>query len=98
MGKVLSVRINKSLEETIKRYSEEKKKEQSDIIRDLINNGSIYLAIKGYAKGKYSIGRAAYLANLPLSEFMDLIMDLGIKSKISKEELLEGYENLKEFF
>ncbi|MCK4380307.1 MAG: UPF0175 family protein [Candidatus Lokiarchaeota archaeon] len=98
MGKVLSVRINKSLEETIKRYSEEKKKEQSDIIRDLINNGSIYLAIKGYAKGKYSIGRAAYLANLPLSEFMDLIMDLGIKSKISKEDLLEGYENLKEFF
>ncbi len=98
MGKVLSVRINKSLEETIKRYSEEKKKEQSDIIRDLINNGSIYLAIKGYAKGKYSIGRAAYLANLPLSEFMDLIMDLGIKSKISKEDLLEGYENLKKIF
>lgn len=98
MGKVLSVRINKSLEETIKRYSEEKKKEQSDIIRDLINNGSIYLAIKGYAKGKYSIGRAAYLANLPLSEFMDLIMDLGIKSKISKEDLFEGYENLKKIF
>jgi len=98
MGKVLSVRINKSLEETIKRYSKEKKKEQSDIIRDLINNGSIYLAIKGYAKGKYSIGRAAYLANLPLSEFMDLIMDLGIKSKISKEDLLEGYENLKKIF
>ena len=98
MGKVLSVRINKNLEEIIKRYSEEKKKEQSDIIRDLINNGSLYLAIKGYAKGKYSIGKAAYLANLPLSEFMDLIMDLGIKSKINKEDLLEGYENLKEFF
>ena len=98
MGKVISFRINRSLEETIKRYSEEKKKEQSDLIRDLINNGSIYLAIKGYAKGKYSIGKAAYLSNLPLSEFMDLIMELGIKSKISKEDLLEGYENLKEFF
>lgn len=98
MGKVLSVRINKNLEEIIKRYSEEKKKEQSDIIRDLINNGSLYLAIKGYATGKYSIGKATYLANLPLSEFMDLIMDLGIKSKISNEDLLEGYENLKEFF
>ena len=98
MGKVLSVRINKNLEEIIKRYSEEKKKEQSDIIRDLINNGSLYLAIKGYATGKYSIGKAAYLTNLPLSEFMDLIMDLGIKSKISNEDLLEGYENLKEFF
>ena len=86
------------MEETIKRYSKERKEEQSDVIRDLINNGSIYLAIKGYAKGEYSIGKAVYLANLPLSEFMDLIMDIGIKSKISKEDLLEGYENLKEFF
>jgi predicted HTH domain antitoxin len=98
MGKVISVRINRSLEEIIKRFSEEKKEDQSELIRDLINNGSIYLAIKGYVKGKYSVGKAAYLANLPLSEFMDLIMDLGIKSKISKEDLLEGYENLKEFF
>ncbi len=98
MGRVISVRINESLEEIIKRYSEIKKAEQSDLIRDLITNGSIYLAIKGYAKGKYSIGKAAYLANIPLSEFMDLIIDLGIKSKISKEDLLEGYENLKKIF
>ncbi|MBD3226613.1 MAG: hypothetical protein GF329_00360 [Candidatus Lokiarchaeota archaeon] len=54
--------------------------------------------MKGYAKGKYSIGKAAYLSNLPLSEFMDIIMDLGIKSKITREDLLEGYENLKKFF
>ena len=60
MGKVISVRINKHIEERIRRYSEEKKTEQSDIVRDLIDNGSIYLAIKGYAKGKYSIGKAAY--------------------------------------
>ena len=98
MGKVISVRINENLEEVIKRYSKERKADQSDIIRDLINNGSIYLAIKGYAKGEYSIGKAAYLANLPLSEFMDLIMDIGIKSKISKEDLLEGFENIKKFF
>ena len=97
MGKIISVRINKNMEEIVKRYSEEKKTEQSEIIRELINNGSIYLAIKGYTKGKYSIGKAAYLANLPLSEFMDLITDLGIKSKISKEDLLEGYDNLKNF-
>ena len=95
MEKVISVRINDKLEEIIKRHSEERKEEQSDVIRDLINNGSLYLAIKGYAKGEYSIGKAAYLANLPLSEFMDLIMDIGIKSNISKEDLLEGYEDLE---
>jgi len=100
MGKVISVRINKNLEEIVKRYSKEKEADtdQSEIIRDLINNGSLYLAIKGYATGKYSIGKAAYLSNLPLSEFMDLIMEFGIKSKISKEDLLEGYENLKRIF
>jgi len=27
---------------------------------------------------------------------MDLIMDLGIKSKISREDMLKGYEYLKE--
>ena len=95
MGKVISVRINKRLEEIITKFSEEQQHEQSEIIRDLIKNGSVYLAIKGYAKGKYSIGKAANLANIPLSELMDLISDLGIKSKISKAEILKGYENLK---
>ena len=100
MGKVISVRINKNLEEIVKRYSKEREvdTDRSEIIRDLINNGSLYLAIKGYATGKYSIGKAAYLSNYPLSEFMDLIMEFGIKSKISKEDLLEGYENLKRIF
>jgi len=98
MGKVISVRIDKNLEEVIERYANEKKAEQSDVIRDLINSGSLYLAISGYAKGIYSVGKAAYLANLPLSEFMDLLMELGIPSKIEKEDILEGYENLKELF
>jgi predicted HTH domain antitoxin len=97
MGKVISVRINKRLEEVINKFSVEKQREQSDIIRELIENGSIFLAIEGYTKGKYSIGKAANLANIPLSEFMDLITELGIKSKISEEEILEGYENLKKF-
>ncbi|HEY0090825.1 MAG TPA: UPF0175 family protein [Candidatus Lokiarchaeia archaeon] len=98
MGKVISVRIDKNLEKIIQKFSTEYKADQSDIIRDLLTNGGIYLAIKGYVKGKYSIGKAANLANLPLSEFMELIMELGIKSKIGLEEGLEGYENLKKYF
>ncbi|MHA1131071.1 MAG: UPF0175 family protein [Candidatus Helarchaeota archaeon] len=97
MGKVISVRINKWLEDVINKFSQEEHQEQSDIIRELIKNGSIYLAIKGYAKGKYSIGKAADLAHIPLSEFMDLVSDLGIISKIGVDDVLEGYENLKKF-
>ena len=94
MGKVISVRINKNLEEILNKFSEEQKNEQSEIIRDLIKNGGIFLAIKGFVEGKYSIGKAANLIEMPLSEFMDIIANLGIKSKINIEDVLEGYENL----
>ncbi len=94
MGKVISVRINKSLEEVLNKISKEQNNEQSEVIRDLIKNGSIFLAIKGFVEGKYSIGKAANLVEMPLSEFMDIIANLGIKSKINIEDVLEGYENL----
>ena len=95
MGKVISIRIDKWIEEIISRFSEEEHIEKSDTIRELIKNGSIYLAVKGYAKGRYSIGKAANLANLPLSEFMDLVTELGIASKIEIEDVLQGYDNLR---
>jgi predicted HTH domain antitoxin len=95
MGKVISVRIDKKLEEVIKKFSLQEQNEQSEIIRDLINGGSIFLAIKGYTKGRYSLSKAAYLANIPLSEFIDILTELGIKSNINVDEIIEGYENLK---
>lgn len=98
MGRVISVRLNKYLEEIIERFSEERKEEQSDLVRDLIKNGGIYMAIKIYAKGKISIGKAAFLANMPISEFVDLLSELEIKSKISREDLLDDYEKLKNIF
>ncbi len=98
MGKVISVRIDKDLEDIINNFSKERHIEQSEVVRDLINSGSLYLAIKGYASGKYSIGKAAHLVKLPLSEFIDILSELGIKSKIDREDLLEGYENLKKYF
>ena len=95
MGRVISVRINQKLEEIIKNFAKEQKNEQSEVIRDLIQNGSIFLAIKGYAEGKFSIGKAASLIDVPLSELMDIITDLGIKAEIGIEDVAEGFENLK---
>jgi len=94
MGKVISVRINKKLEEILENFSKEYNHEQSEVIRDLIQNGSIFLAIKSYVEGKISVGKAAGLINMPLSEFMDILSELGIKAKIEIEDILEGFENL----
>jgi predicted HTH domain antitoxin len=60
------------------------------IMNDRINKGDIFVAIKGYAEGRYSEEKAASLASVPLSEFMDLVMSLGIKSKTDVDDMLDG--------
>jgi predicted HTH domain antitoxin len=90
MLNVISIRINRHLEQLIELHAREARLDQSDIVRDLINKGGIFVAIKGYAEGKYSVEKAASLASIPLSEFMDLLMSLGIKSKTDVDDMLDG--------
>ena len=97
MTKVLSVRINKKLEDIIEKFTSEEQEEQSDVIRDLITSGSIFKAMMSYIKGTYSIGKAAYLAGITISEFMDLLSELGIKSNIGIDDILESNENLAKY-
>ena len=47
-------------------------------------------AISKYKEGKISIGKAAEIANLPLSEIMDLFADLGVESNLTVEDYLAG--------
>jgi predicted HTH domain antitoxin len=91
---VISLRINKYLEDLIQMHAREAQLDQSDVIRDLINKGGIFVAIKGHADGKYSVEKAASLANIPLSEFMDLLMGLGIRSKLDIDDMLNATEYL----
>jgi predicted HTH domain antitoxin len=60
------------------------------IMNNWMNKTSPFVAIKGYAEGKYSVEKAASLASIPLSEFMDLVMSLGIKSRIDVDDMLDG--------
>jgi predicted HTH domain antitoxin len=36
------------------------------------------------------VEKAASLASIPLSEFMDMLMGLGIKSKTDVDDMLDG--------
>jgi predicted HTH domain antitoxin len=58
--------------------------------------GGVMLAIRRYEEGKYSLGKAAEIAGVSLSEFMDMLSEFGIKSRISYEDYLKGFENLRE--
>ena len=90
MDNVLTVRLPKEDLEAVKQISIKTKKDKSTTIRELVEYGKIYFAIHEYREGKLSIGKAAEIAGLTLSEMMDLLAELGIKSNMELEDYLEG--------
>ena len=70
--------------------------EKSKVLEELMELGRMMFALRRYEEGKLSLGKAAEIAGMSLSEFMDLLSEFGIKSRISYEDYLEGFDNLKE--
>lgn len=98
MTKVVTVRLPGEDVKLVEQLAKWGKKDKSTAIRELVEYGKIYLAIKLYKEGKISIGRAAEIANLSISETMDLFVELGIKSNIDVEDYLEGLKYARELF
>ena len=94
MTEIISVRINKRLGDLIRKHIQESQLDQSEEIRELIKNGALFVAIQGYSSGKYSIEKAASLTGMGLSEFIDLIASLGIKSRLSINDMLDQSDYL----
>jgi len=90
MENVLTVRLPKEDLEIVNQISIKNKKDRSTTIRELVEQGKIYFAITQYKEGKISIGKAAEIAGLNISEMIDLLEKLGIESNIELEDYLEG--------
>ena len=95
MKSVITIRVPKDDLEDINLLSKESKKDKSTVIRELIHLGKIYLAIEQYQEGKISIGKAAKLSDLSISETMDLFVKFGVKNNLTREDYLKGYRNIK---
>lgn len=89
MTEIISVRINKRLGDLIRKHIQESQLDQSEEIRELIKNGTLFVAIQGYSTGKYSVEKAASLTNMALSEFIDLLSNLGIKSHLTLNDIID---------
>jgi len=98
MGEVLTIRFRKEDMAFIEKRAREGSTGKSAVLRELFKFGKIFLAIRSYGEGKVSIGKAAELAGMPLSGFMDLLSELKIPTTVSLEDVLEGYEHLKSAF
>ena len=58
----------------------------------------MYCILKEYKEGKVSIGKAAEELDISISELIDLLADLGIKSPITYEDYLEGEKYVEGLF
>ena len=81
-----------------KNLSEKEDKDISFAARQLINYGWTYFVLKQYKECKISIEKAAKELNLTITEIIELLSELGIKSPLTYEEYLEGYKSLKNVF
>lgn len=96
---VVSVR----LEEEILRYAEQKAKEEkipkSAALRKLLALGLEYdklrKAIELYRDRKVSLGKAAEIAGIPVTQMMDWAVRFGVKGNVTLEDYRAGLEHAR---
>lgn len=98
MAKVITLRLKEKELGFIEALSKKENGDKSSAARKLIDLGWVYFIIKNYKEGKISIGKAANELNLTMTEMIDLLADLGIKSPITYEDYLEGKKVAEELF
>lgn len=94
MQSVMTVRLPEEDIKAVEEISIQQKIDKSTTVRELIELGKIYFAILKYKEGKISIGKAAEISNLPLSEIIEILAELGIKSNLEVIDYLEGSKNI----
>ncbi len=96
MSKVMSLRLTEHEKEILKKLADEEGKDLSTTARELIEYGRKYRMLQLYKDGKISLGKAAQVLDMPLTDFIDLLNEFGIRANIDYEDYLQGIKNLEE--
>lgn len=98
MAEAVSVRIDKSDLEEIQRLAEMEKKNKSSVLREVLGEGlkqrKLELALEKYRKRETTAWKAARTAGIPLTLFMDILVQRGIDFHYGLKELREDLEGL----
>jgi len=98
MQKTLSIRIDQEDYSFVKKLATENKEEISKTVRELVDLGRLMFSIERYKRRKISIGKAADLAGISISEMINLLSEFGIESNLEYEDYTKGLENLKKIW
>ena len=94
MTETMSIRMDRDNYEFLNEISKEERSDLSKVVRDLVSRGRIFLAVERNKKGEASLGRVAELVGLPVGQMMTILAELGVESRIEKEDYLQGLQNL----
>ena len=98
MSETISVRIDKTNLKEINEISKLEKKKKSDVVREVLDKGlkekKLEIALEKFRNNEASIGKAARIAEMPLSQFMDVLVEKRIDFHYGIKELEEDFEGL----
>jgi (p)ppGpp synthase/HD superfamily hydrolase len=94
--KTTSFRLDEVELERIEKLAQEEGEDKSKTVRELLDYGWEYLMIRKYKEGKLSLSKLSQELEEPISEVMDKLSELGVQSPLEKDEVMEGYDALKE--
>jgi predicted transcriptional regulator len=97
MKEVMSVRLDSEGLRRLRELSKREKKEMSAVARELMDYGWVFLMLREYREGKRSLGSFARELGVPLTEAIDLLADLGVRSPLEYDDYLRGYSAAKDF-
>ena len=94
--KTLSIRVDADDYAFLSRLAAEKHENVSQAVRDLLEKGRLMLAIEDYRAGKVSLGKAAEIAGLSISEMIDLFTQHGVPANLEYDDYLQSLKNVRE--
>ena len=80
MKNVVTVRLDTEVVGRLRELAIKEKKEVSTVARELIDQGWVFLTLREYREGKLSLGMVAKRLKMSLSEVIDLLSVLGVRS------------------
>ena len=98
MAETVSVRIDKPELREIEKISKLEKKTKSNVLREVLNKGikerKLEIALEKFRNNEVTAWKAARVADIPLTQFMDILVQKGIDFHYGVKELREDFEGL----
>ena len=98
MAETVSVRIDKRELKEIEEISKIDKNTRSNVLREILDKGvkekKLEIALEKFRNNEATAWKAARIANIPLTKFMDILVQKGIDFHYGVKELREDFEGL----